>query len=92
MDEFGRDTSLAPAGRGRGIAKKLTAHAVAWARAQGYATAFAECTGSASAHILQAHAARVAHVDYGAQPWEGVRALPAKGHAGMALMVAELRT
>ena len=80
---------VAPAGRGRGIAKKLTAHAIEWARAKGYATAFAECTGSASAHILQAHAARVAHVDYGAQPWEGVRALPAKGHAGMALMVAD---
>ena len=54
--------------------------------------AFAECTGAASTHVLSKETSRVAYVDYG--EWEGegaenVRSLPAKGHAGMALMVAQ---
>ena len=81
---------VAREGRGRGIAKKLTTHAIASARAKGFRFAFAECTGAASTHILQAAgASRVAFVDYSTATSERVRALPAQGHAGMSLMVVD---
>lgn len=86
---------VAPEGRGRGIAKGLTRHAIEWARARGFAMAFAETTGALSTHILGAHASAVAFADYAT--WAGeecvqqVRALPANGHKGMSMMVAELR-
>lgn len=85
---------VAPEGRGRGIAKGLTRHSIEWARARGFAIAFAETTGALSTHIVGAHASRIAFADYatwaGDECVEQVRALPAKGHKGMSMMVAEL--
>ena len=86
---------VAPEGRGRSIAKKLTRHSIEWARARGFVIAFAETTGAASTHIMSAHGKVVAFVDYG--KWErggseAVRALPAKGHPGMSMMVADLQS
>jgi len=84
---------VAPEGRGRGIAKGLTRHSIEWARARGFSIAFAETTGALSTHILGAHAKAVAFADYatwaGDECVEQVRALPANGHRGMSMMVAE---
>ena len=85
---------VAPAGRGRGVGKKLAAHSVALARARGFAIAFAECTGAVSTHILTGLGARrAAFCDYAS--WQGehsetLRGLPALGHAGMSMMVVTL--
>lgn len=85
---------VAPAGRGRGIAKKLAAHSIARAKARGFEIAFAECTGALSTHIMQANGAeRIAFCDYAT--WEGdhadsLRSLPGLGHPGMSMMAVKL--
>lgn len=85
---------VAPAGRGRGVGKKLASHSVAWARSRGFEVAFAECTGALSTRIMaKLGAERVAYCDYGA--WQGehaetLRGLPSLGHPGMSMMVVTL--
>lgn len=83
---------VAPEGRGRSIAKKLTRHAIEWAETRGFLMAFAETTGAVSTHIMSAHATPRAFVSYG--DWTGdcaesVRALVDQGHKGMSMMVAD---
>lgn len=84
-----------PAGRGKGIAKKLASHSLAWARSRGFEVAFAECTGSGSTHIMETLGAEtIAYCDYatwgeGAEG-ETLRGLPAMGHPGMSMKVRAL--
>ena len=85
---------VAPAGRGRGVAKKLAAHSVSWARARGFEMAFAECTGAVSTHIMSTvGASPLASCDYAT--WRGehdetLRLLPERGHPKMSMMVVPL--
>ena len=88
---------VVPQGRGKGIARKLALHSLAVAKAKGFATAFAECTGAVSTHILVKHcgAAVEKFVDYAT--FDGcdtaaavLRGLPAQGHKGMSLTVNQL--
>ena len=86
---------VAPSGRGRGVAGKLAAHSVAWAKSCGFDIAFAECTGAISTHVMtKLDAERLAFCDYA--KWKGehdetLRGLPGLGHPGMSMMVVDLK-
>ena len=88
---------VAPAGRGKGVGKKLAQHSVALAKERGFEVAFAECTGAVSTHIMKEHTGAIVSkfIDYGT--WAGcdtanvLRELPAQGHSGMSLTVNKLK-
>ena len=78
------------------MATKLTEYSLQVARDAGFELAFAETTGAASTKILAKVGGKpLAVVDYGSWPGPAgdvpFRALPAQGHAGMSMMVVDLK-